>query len=199
MASTYTSIKFPGFELVHCLGEPGDSESFRVNMSVSVEEAFGITRGEIQLNRSISARWTMGGSAPADVIRTTMAIPYIVHDRVVDILGQFTGWSTYPVEVYGKLEARVGGYRGLSINGRCGPIDKTKSQPIMKKFPARMSKAWRGLFFDPSTWDGTDLFMPHGNNGWIFVVDEVRRAFERAKVENVTFTALDQIEQLTLL
>jgi hypothetical protein len=51
-----------------------------------------------------------------------------------------------------------------------------------------------GLLFDPASWDGSDLFMPAGKNSWKFVVQEVKEAFEKAKVRNIDFTPLDQME-----
>ena len=40
--------------------------------------------------------------------------------------------------------------------------------------------------------------MPAGNLGWIFVVEAVKRAFEKAKVRNVVFTPLDEVERMKL-
>jgi hypothetical protein len=54
---------------------------------------------------------------------------------------------------------------------------------------------WKGLFFDPASWDGSDFFMPAHKVGHLFVVEEVKRAFEKAKISNVKFEPLDQFER----
>jgi hypothetical protein len=36
--------------------------------------------------------------------------------------------------------------------------------------------------------------MPGGLVGWKFVVEEVKQAFEQARIRNVEFTPLDQLE-----
>ncbi len=61
--------------------------------------------------------------------------------------------------------------------------------------PAGIFPVWKGLLFDPALWDGSDLFMPAQRFGFIFVVEAVKKAFERAKIRNVAFTALDQFER----
>jgi hypothetical protein len=40
--------------------------------------------------------------------------------------------------------------------------------------------------------------MPADKVGWIFVVEDVRRAFASAKIRNVLFTPLDAVERATL-
>jgi hypothetical protein len=138
----------------------------------------------------------VGFSAPADIIHTTFAAPVLVSDRVLGILklGEFTGWDTYPVKVFGKEGVPMPGYSGLAVRGRCGPIDRGLSKKIDKIYPGGVFPVWRGMYFDAATWDGSDVFMPAGNGGWIFVVEAVKRAFDKAKVKNVRFTPLDEVE-----
>jgi hypothetical protein len=125
-------------------------------------------------------------------------VPRLVSERVITLLRDagFTGWRTYDVELVGHDGAPIPGYYGLAIHGRCGPIDYSKSEEIPTITPGGVSSHWFGLYFDPDTWDGSDLFMPEGTSGWIFVVDDVKRAFEKAKIKNVEFTNLVEIERL---
>lgn len=143
----------------------------------------------------------MGRKKPSDVIRTTAAVAVLVSDRVIDILkdSQFSGWRTYPINLFGKDSAHIPGYHGLAVPGRCGPIDDSQSVKIDKIYPGGIFPAWRGLFFDPATWDGSDVFMPAGEGGWILVVEAVKLAFEKAKVTNVLFTPLDEVGRADLL
>jgi len=198
MGSKSTSRAFPGFDRVFLWGTPGNSTAFRVNLNVDTRnEAFGLTRAELCPPRSISAEWAMGRAKPVEVIRTTFAAPIIIADSVVQLLRMqgFTGWSLYEVAVCGKQGQTIPGYHGFSVKGRCGNIDWAKGVEVPRIRPAGIFPVWKGLLFDPESWDGSDFFMPAERVGYVFVVEEVKNAFQRAKIRNVDFTPLDQFER----
>lgn len=103
MVSASASKTFPGFSGIHVLEEPGNSRAFRGNISLSVDDAFAVTRAEKSIAH-VEVRWAMGGKLPEDIIRTTIAAPVLVSDRVVRILqdGQFTGWEAYRIDLFGR-------------------------------------------------------------------------------------------------
>jgi hypothetical protein len=140
----------------------------------------------------------MGRKKPSDFIWTTLAIPLLVSERVVTLLRDvgFTGWRTYDVELVDHDGTPIIGYHGFAIHGRCGPLDFSKSVETPTVFPGGIFPAWYGLYFEPDTWDGSDLFMPEGDVGWKFVVEDVKRAFEKAKIKNVEFTGLPRVERI---
>jgi len=198
MGSRSTSRTFPGFDRIFLLGEPGNSRAFRVDLGVDTrEDAFGLTRAEVRPSHPLSAEWAMGQAKPLEVIRTTFAAPIIIADAVVQLLRTegFTGWSLYDVAVRGKQGQPIPGYHGFSVTGRCGNIDWAQGVEVLRIYPARVSPVWKGLFFDPESWDGSDVFMPAERVGYVFVVEEVKKAFEQAKIRNVDFTPLDQFER----
>jgi hypothetical protein len=125
-----------------------------------------------------------------------MAVVVIVSDAVVQLLRShgFTGWSLYEVSVRDKQGQLIPGYSGLAITGRCGKIDYTRTVVVPRIRPAGIFPIGKGLLFDPESWDGSDLFMPAGNVGHKLMVDRVKKAFERAKIRNVSFTPVDQYE-----
>jgi hypothetical protein len=196
MDSKSTSKPFPGFDKIFAVEEPGNSRAFRVNADLESDEAFALTRGEMQPPRPVTLTWAMGRAQPVEVIRTTLVAPFIVSDSVVQILRShgFTGWSLYDVQVQDKQGQGIPGYSGLSLPGRCGPIDFSMSVKVPRIYPGGIFPVHMGLLFDPASWDGSDLFMPAGKNSWKFVVQEVKEAFEKAKVRNIDFTPLDQME-----
>ncbi|MBN1206565.1 MAG: hypothetical protein JXB05_16885 [Myxococcaceae bacterium] len=69
------------------------------------------------------------------------------------------------------------------------------SVEVPRIYPGGIFPVWKGLFFDPASWDGSDFFMPAQRFGFVFVVEEVKKTFERAKIRNVKFTPLDQFER----
>jgi hypothetical protein len=137
----------------------------------------------------------MGASRPEDVIWTTLGLPLLISDRLLAILrdGRFTGWDVTPVELRGKKGEIVSGYHFVRVRGRCGPIDYGQSKKVDKIYPGGVFPAWKGLFFDAATWDGTDIFMASGA-GYKFVVEAVRNALQEAKVRNVSCEPLDEVE-----
>ncbi|HYI01582.1 hypothetical protein [Hyalangium sp.] len=197
MGSKSTSRNFPGFDKTFYLGESGYSRAFRGDLDVETD-AFGLTRGEVHPAHPIRVDWAMGRAKPVDpVMWTTFAVPIIIADSVVQLLRShgFTGWSLYEVAVHDKQGQLTPGYSGLAVTGRCGNIDWAQGIEVPRIRPAGIFPVWKGLFFDPASWDGSDFFMPAERGGYVLVVEEVKRAFERAKIRNVTFEPLDQFER----
>lgn len=182
---------------MYLLSEPGTSRAFRADLLLSTDEAFSITRHELLRDDPVVARWQMGAKSPMDVIWTGFAAPLLISDRIVDLLKEIgaRGWSTYNVRLSGKHGEAITGYSGLSVHGRCGPIDNSKSIEIARRFPGGIFPSWKGLYFEPQTWDGSHTFMSTGKEGWIFVVDKVKDAFEKANVKNIDFRRLDEVER----
>jgi hypothetical protein len=193
------SKQFPGFDSIFLLGDPGGNRAFRADFGLSPDDAFAVTRAEF-LPPPVDVRWAMGEATPRDVIRTTLAAPLIISDRILEIFtaSRFTGWTTYPIDLRGRDGLALGGYQGFAVHGRCGPIDNARSVEFEKQMPGGVFSYWRGAYFDESTWDGSHLFMPGERWAWILVTAEVRDALAKAKVKNVHFTSLAQIERLPI-
>ena len=142
-------------------------------------------------------RHYMGGANPSDVVWTGAAYPMLVHSRVLDVLldHRFSGWKTYPVEVYGNRGEYFPDYHGFSFTGRCGAVQYRADSLFQKQFPAKAVPYYRGLYFDPATWDGSDLFAPVPIDGrgketaHTFALGAVVRVLRKAKVLNIHFMA----------
>jgi hypothetical protein len=197
MDTKSTSKVFPGFDKVFLLGGSGSTRAFRGDINLESDETFRLLRAEMQPTHPVTVDWAMGQPKPGAVIWTTMAVPIIVADSVVQLLRShgFTGWSLYDVTVRDKQDQLSPGYSGLSVTGRCGNIDWASGIEVPRIFPAGIFPVWKGLFFDPESWDGSDFFMPAERVGYVFVVEAVKKAFERAKIRNVEFKPLDQFER----
>jgi hypothetical protein len=196
LVSKSASKVFPGFDRIFYLGEPGNSVAFRGRLDAETD-AFGLTRAEMQPPHPLQVDWAMGRAKPVEVIRTTLGTVAIIADSVVQLLRAhgFTGWSLYEVSVRDKQGQGIPGYSGLSVTGRCGELDHSMSIEVPRIRPGGIFPVWKGLFFEPESWDGSDFFMPAQRFGFVFVVEEVKKALERSKVRNVEFTPLDQFER----
>jgi hypothetical protein len=118
----------------------------------------------------------------------------VVRADVIAVLERhgFTGWATYPVELHGKDDALIDGYVGIAVTGRCGAIDDGLCVPIWQEYPGGIFAEWRGMFFDPATWDGSDFFTPEGSyHPSILVTEDVVHALRKARVSNVDAERLD--------
>jgi len=199
MASPSTSRPFPGFDFLFEVTEPDSLRFFRANLLLAEDEFF-VTRGDVSPNEPVTAHWYMGRGKPEDIVWTGHVATVLVSERIHSIFLEhgISGWSSYRVSLHGKNAEPISGYFGLVINGRCGAIDNSKSQQISKRFPAKNSKVWKGIFFDPSSWDGSDLFMPSGRNGWIFATNDVKQVIEKEKIKNIAFNPLGEVERLVI-
>lgn len=137
------------------------------------------------------------GGLPKDFIWTSYAGIMVVSQRVVDLLkaNGFKGWITYPVEIHGKNSELIEGYYGLAITGRCGHIDDLKSKTVMIDYPAGKVPKLHGMYFKPSTWDGSDLFMTPIETRYVFVLEPVKIALQKAKISNLAFEKLTEVER----
>jgi hypothetical protein len=197
MDSHPVSKPFPGFSHLYSLGETYGG--FRAHLDWDgrhADETLALTRAEATPSGPIPLYYRMGRAVPSDVIWTTGLHPVIVHKRVIDLLldHRFTGWGTYPVEVYGKQGEPYPDYLGLSFTGRCGPIDGSRSERTLVEMPGGLVPHWKGIYFDEQSWDGSDFFMCSDGKGWMFVTEDVVKAFKKTKVRGVTFDSLDSIE-----
>jgi hypothetical protein len=144
----------------------------------------------------------VSGTRLVDWMSTTLFPVCLVSHHLISVLREagFTGWTTIPAHVFSKAKAQIPGYHVFGVTGRCGRIDNTRSTQVWrpaKETPEKKFRTWLGLYFDPPTWDGSDIFGPD-HTGWIFVVQKVKDALVKAKITNVSFEALTQIERLML-
>lgn len=144
----------------------------------------------IKFRREVGRRVTdlMNGSAVAY---------RLLSPRAVQVLGDagLTGWKTYPVVIEPEgLHGATDGYVGLSVDGRCGPVRREMARTETRISPAgHPYMAAVGLFFDPSSWDGSDVFVPT-NTGHLMVTRRFVTAVTRARLSNFAFEPASDYE-----
>jgi hypothetical protein len=139
--------------------------------------------------------WSQGRKR-FDLIGATFTEVVLLSQRTTDLLlsSNVTGWSTYPVRIFDKDGSVVDGYSGLSVLGRCGPQQPERTQHETRlgrlgaPYPVR-----KGFYFDEHSWDGSDIFCPAGST-FKLVTRRVKDLLESAKITNINFCALDQLE-----
>ncbi|MBI2854651.1 MAG: hypothetical protein HYX87_07015 [Chloroflexi bacterium] len=158
-------------------------------------DEWALSKGTWRPEKQLVFRRGMG-SKPADFLWTRLPPLLCVSTRVVALLSEnaFSGWATYPVEVHDRADAVLPNYLGFSITGPQIDRDLSRSQIIYRPAYRGDSKTWpyyRGIYFDESKWDRSDFFWVQG---WQVVTHRVQEALVRAKVTNVRFKPLSDIE-----
>lgn len=199
MDSRRTSRRFPGFNRLYELADPGSERAFVASIDLPAEDALGVLRGEVARINPIRGRWSSGASTPLDVVWTTLALPVLLSQRLVDVIRkeQLTGCDFVPCTIEGK-GGESWNYYTLIVQGRCGAIADRESVKVERLYPGGIFPVWRGLYFDPESWDGSDFFMPDEPVGWVIVSERVKVVLEDARTRGAVFTRLDEVERLQL-
>ncbi len=180
------------FDDLYSLQDPLPRGAFRATFEGVDDCGASFSRGEAAPAESVSMRWTMGRATPPEGVWTTCAYPMIVSARIIRLLEdhQFTGWKTYPVTLHDRSGPIHEGHAGLAITGRCNRIDLSRSSVVVREYPAGWYPKFRGQFFDPESWDGSDFFMTRPDdfgpgNLVRYATARVVQAFRPAKVRHV--------------
>jgi hypothetical protein len=139
-----------------------------------------LTRGELETPEPLQLELDEGKKR-VDWVGTTYPPATLISDQFVALLRDsgFTGLHPYPVTFLDSDGRPLTEYHGLGVVGRCGPIDNSRCRRVEETTDdGRTLTTWRGLYFDPSSWDGSDLFMSPNTDHVLAtarVVDELRR------------------------
>jgi hypothetical protein len=137
------------------------------------------------------------GKKLQDMLDTCWPSLYLISDRMKAVLEEegLTGWKSYPVRVFDKHDDEIFGYHGFSVTGRCGMIDYSKSEVVMRQFAPNgpIVKYYKGLYVGLDTWDGSDFFLPEKNLGTV-VTKRVVDILKKHKLTNIRFENLADIE-----
>ena len=190
---------FPGFDHIYEFFDPFLKTVLRADVHLE-GDYLAITRGLQKVDQPVIATWAMGGARPSDVIWSTLHDPLLLHEKILNVLEQMgaTGWSTYPAVVKDKHGVTYSDYHGLVVTGRCGERDLSASRIELKEFPGGWFPYFTGVYFDESTWDGSDLFMEHrpdsgGGSAAKFMTEPVVEALQKVRIKNMDFTRLTEI------
>jgi hypothetical protein len=179
------------------MGSGWKRTAMRFEPFTEIEKPLKVLVGKLRPRYPIEFRWDTG-SKPQDLMGTTHAILDLVSECFIDTLleERASGWSTYPVRLYDKAGLELPGYVGLAVTGRAGPVDRSKSRIELLPPPVPQGQAMYaeiGMYFDPESWDGSDIFIPEGTAA-VCVVERVKRALEKRKLTNIEFEALSERE-----
>ncbi len=137
------------------------------------------------------------GEVLSDILDTGWPSLYLISKKIRNILQDnlFTGWTTFSVKVFNKEGNEIKDYYGLSIIGKCGSIDYSKSTITTKKISPDLpsEKYYIGLYIGLDQWDESDIFLPKGSSH-IIVSKKLKKELIKGKSSNIEFINLAEIE-----
>lgn len=120
----------------------------------------------------------------------------LISEKVYNLLmdNHITGWKGIPAIIHKHEDLK---YYLLTITGRCGPIDESKTRIVDSTtlFPGQTAKAYQGLFFSEDSWDKSDMFVSEFINH-TFITEKVKTLFEKNKVSNIIITNTKEYQWL---
>ena len=120
----------------------------------------------------------------------------LISERVFNMLmeNNITGWKGIPAVIYKHEDLK---YYLLTITGRCGPIDKSKTIVVDSTtfIPGKTTRMYQGLFFSEDSWDGSDMFVSEYVN-YTFITEKVKNLFKKNKVTNIIITNIKEHQRL---
>lgn len=170
--------------------------AFRVTTRPVPEDEEQLLRG-IYPAKTLEWRQYMGQRL-FDLVGTGYGSLFILSDRVIRALKDTgaTGWRAYPAAMTNLRGTAVHGYAGLRVTGRCGPAMQAFTERGYREPPCSPGyryEATYNLYFDPATWDGSDLFKP-SNWSHTIVTERVRDALVDGRFTNIKLIELAEIE-----
>lgn len=159
------------------------------------DQAWQLFTGQLNLVEPLRLGAYRGGH-PSEFLWAGLSHIVCVSQRVIELLTEnsITGWAIYSVEVHGRRGEFLPDYHGFSVIGPECTRDRSRSQILTKPPPAPGGKSYqvyKGLYFDESRWDSSDFFLVRRG---IVVTEKVYRLFKKAKVTNVLFVSLPEVE-----
>lgn len=186
------------FSEFYLLSQAGLKDCLYVSLKIYENmNDYKIFRGELELDIPIQFQYNVGKKI-YDIIPTGFPGLDLFSNKIIGKLAEYkiSGWKTYPCEIYDRGNKRIEGYSIFSVTGRCSEIDYSKSKKIMiQPFTpqGRPVEGIRGLYFEPDSWDGKDIFTPE-NSKLTFVTEKVKGLFEKNRFTNILFKKITEFE-----
>lgn len=121
------------------------------------------------------------GKRMRDVLDMRSVGFFVISDRMKDVLEEsgFTGWKTYPIQLYDKKKNLISGYSGFTVTGKGGRV----YYPLIE--------AWNPVLgWNPASWDGSDFFH-FENTRHILITERVMKVLSKHKIDAIDMDPLE--------
>ncbi len=132
-----------------------------------------------------------------DILDTGTGSFYLISDKMKCLLeeNKLTGWKTFSIKLLDKKNIEIQGYHGLSVLGRCGPINFNNSEIVYREVLSYRPpwKFYKGYQFDLDQWDNSDFFIPKGRLRTI-ITEKAANILINNKINNLFLINLLDVE-----
>lgn len=180
--------------------DPLSKKNFRGKITDQINNPWLLIRSEIDLDK-LTIEHLEGGQEPGSLFWNQVNDPFCIHNDLLDILrkNEISGWSAIPVTIESKNGIKNSSFSALKIHGRANAIDYLESDVVFVQTPRGRSASFKGLYFEPESWDGSDLFMSRSDNygkstAFVYASKKLVEIFKKAKVKNIKFTNFNDFE-----
>jgi len=197
--STSAALDFSRF---YELDDPLASRPLRLSPEgytdwLTKDQAIELFRGRLELDTPLKLGAYMGGQA-TDFLWSGLTPLVYISNRVAELLqkNNISGWTTYPVEIYGRKGEPLPAYYGFAVTGGECRRDRSHSQIVTKQAVpgGKPFEVYKGLYFYEEDWDGSDIFIVRRYGG-IVVTEKVYKTLKRTKVTNIKLIPLPEVER----
>ncbi|GLX65659.1 hypothetical protein MU1_00030 [Paenibacillus glycanilyticus] len=188
----------PDYDKLFKCSDIDSTRPFKAGIEADFDYSCALLRGDITPSETIEVRHLRGTHTPALAIHTGFSL--LLHDSIIEtfIQNQITGWKPFRITLYGKNDEIIPNYSGISILGRCNPLDYHRSGIVHKEYPGGIFPRFKGSYFKDDAWDGTDIFMDNPDErGYTlnqYVSVRVKDIFTSFKIKNLQLTKLTETE-----
>jgi hypothetical protein len=181
--------------------DPDSKKNFRGQIKNQIDDFVRLLREESNIDH-LDIEYLEGASEPSNLFWNMVTEPFCINQATVDILKQssLSGWSIIPVTVKNKFGAILAdNYFAMTVHGRTNPIDYLKRDIVIKQMAGGKFPYFKGLYFDPESWDGSDIFMTKADvdgkkTAFIYVTKKFVDTFKKHKIANISFENFNDFE-----
>ena len=191
-------MHIPIYSKIYRCQDVYSTRPFKAGIELDFDRSCNLLRGDFKPSDVLDVKHCRGLGTPKLVIWTGFSL--LIHEKIIKEFIEYgiTGWEKFDINLIGKHNENIVGYYGISITGRCGPLDYFRSEIVYRNFPGGSFPYFKGSYFENDYWDGTDIFMenPDENGPTLhkYVSERVAQIFDKYKVKNLELTALTETE-----
>ncbi|HEY6062770.1 MAG TPA: hypothetical protein VIV35_04120 [Chitinophagaceae bacterium] len=178
--------------------DPVSTKNYRGDIINPIDEPGALLRNEYKVNQ-LDIKYMEGSNEPGSLFWNSVTDPFCISGTFVDILhrNNITGWSTIPAKVLTKSGSyTIDNFFALTVTGRANAIDYLQTDIVFRLFPGGQFPHFKGLYFDPESWDGSDIFMERPDSdgkssAFIYVTKKFVDTCKKNKVKNIRFVSFN--------
>jgi len=176
--------------------DPASKKNYRGQIVNEFNEFGKLLRAGYNVDH-LDIKYLEGSSEPSNLFWNMVTETFCVNKTLVDLLqnANISGWTGISTTVLTKSGNKsIDNYFAVTVNGRANSIDYLRTDIIFEQLPGGQFPFFKGLFFDPESWDGSDIFMTRFDNNrkskytaFIYVTKKFVDTFKKNKVTNIRF------------